>query len=97
MFNYPYQSVQNIIFVTEAEARAYILPSNSQVLLMDKDQPVFYIKTTDSLGQSTLRIFDFTERQQIATTPETAIEELKAEIAALKAQLTPTKEGTNNG
>lgn len=94
MFNYPYQSVQNIIFVTEAEAKAYLLPSNSQVLLMDKDAPVFYIKTTDPLGQSTLRVFDFTERPLQNT--DTTIADLKAEIDALKAQLAK-KEEQNNG
>ena len=62
MFNYS-QPIHNIIFLTRQEAEAYILPPSSQVFLMDKDSPTFYIKSTDNLGQSTLTEYTFTQKE----------------------------------
>lgn len=82
----------------EAGAKAYTIAPNSSVLLMDSEQDVFYIKTTDAAGMPSLRVFQYTE---IVTTPavENAAEEryvtleefnrFKAEM--LKAPKTTTK------
>lgn len=70
MFN-SYSPVQNIIFVTEDEARNYIIPPSSKVLLMSKDSQRFWIKTSDSWGQTTLVPYDFKEvPQPTASTPQ---------------------------
>lgn len=59
----PYQQAQDpngntMIFVRGInEAATY--PANKPVLLMDANDPVFYIK-----DQSSLRVFDYTERNQ---------------------------------
>ena len=49
----------DIKFVTEDEARAYIVMPNAKVMLMDRDKSVFYIKSADSLGKSTLEGFKY--------------------------------------
>lgn len=66
MYTFPYD---NLVFVSEDEARAYLLPPNSRRLLMDKDRSVFYIKSTDALGQSTMDAYEFTK---ITTPPRNA-------------------------
>ena len=40
-------------------AKAFILPPNTQKLLLDSDNPFFYIKTTDLQGKPTVRRFRY--------------------------------------
>lgn len=49
----------DIKFVTADEAKAYIVMPNTKVMLMDRDKSVFYIKSADSLGKSTLEGFKY--------------------------------------
>lgn len=59
----PAPNTNNLIRVTGPEsAKAYPLGPNSVVLLLDGNDPVFYIKTTDDGGFASMRTFDFTER-----------------------------------
>ncbi len=53
-----------IIWVQGIEgAKAYQMPANSNIMLLDSDnEGVFYIKTSDNIGMCNLRIFDYTER-----------------------------------
>lgn len=51
----------DIKFVTEDEAKGYILFPNTRVMLLDRDKSVFYIKTADSLGKSTLEGYKYTK------------------------------------
>ena len=51
----------DIKFVTEDEAKGYILFPNTIVMLLDRDKSVFYIKTADSLGKSTLEGYKYTK------------------------------------
>lgn len=44
-------------------AKAYILQPNSTIFLMDSDNPFFYIKSTNNLGQASIRQFKFEEIQ----------------------------------
>ena len=47
----------------ESAAKAYPVASGASVLLMDSENPVMYIKSTDTSGMpQPLRIFDYTER-----------------------------------
>ena len=47
----------------EAGAKSYAIAPNQSVLLMDSENNVFYIKSSDSSGMPMpLRIFDYTER-----------------------------------
>lgn len=42
-------------------AKAYILQPNSTIFLMDSDNPFFYVKSTNNLGQASIRKFKFEE------------------------------------
>lgn len=60
----PQNSTSNFLWVQgEASAKAYPVVSGQSVLLMDSEDSVFYIKSTDQSGMpQPLRIFDYTER-----------------------------------
>jgi hypothetical protein len=54
----PIQS--NIEYVNGIEgAKAFILPPNTQKLLLDSDNSFFYIKTTDTQGKPSVRRFRY--------------------------------------
>lgn len=61
--NYPYQTNGNYYyFVSGVEgAKTFQMSANQTVMLMDSDHPVCYMKTTNSLGQPTLRFFKLEE------------------------------------
>lgn len=73
-YNYPYsytlqqqqqpQQSSGINWVQgEAGAKSYALAPGQSVLLMDSENNVFYIKSSDASGMPMpLRIFDYTER-----------------------------------
>lgn len=44
-------------------AKAFFVPPNGRVLLMDSDNPVFYMKTANAMGQTSMRTFKFEEVQ----------------------------------
>ena len=44
-----------------ASAKSYQLQPNQNVMLMDNDEPLVYMKTTDGLGKANLRIFKLVE------------------------------------
>lgn len=54
--NMPFNDVR---FATIEEAKAYIMLPNTKVMFMDRDNSVFYIKSADSLGKSTIEAFKF--------------------------------------
>lgn len=51
--------MQGVKFVTQDEAKAYIVMPNQRVMLMDKNNSLFYIKSADGLGQSNLEAYEF--------------------------------------
>lgn len=57
----------DIKFVTEDEAKGYILFPNTRVMLLDRDKSVFYIKTADSLGKSTLEGYKYAKLEDKST------------------------------
>lgn len=42
-------------------ARAFFVPANSSVLLLDSDSNMFYIKTSNSSGQSSIKNYTYSE------------------------------------
>ena len=52
--------IQDIRFVTNKEAEAYIIYPNSRVLLLDTENGVAHLKTADAMGKSTTQYFKFT-------------------------------------
>ena len=54
------QMQSNIEYVNGIEgAKAFILPPNTQKLLLDSDNAFFYIKTTDTQGKPSVRRFKY--------------------------------------
>lgn len=52
----------------EAGAKSFVIGAGQSVMLMDSENSVFYIKSTDASGMPLpLRIFDYTERVQNTT------------------------------
>lgn len=45
-------------------ARAYQIPPNSTVPLLDANNDIFYVKSTDATGFPTIRIFSFVEQKE---------------------------------
>jgi len=59
----PQQASNGLIFVQgENAAKAYLVPPNTTVLLMDSESQKFYIKSADASGMPMpLRIFEYAE------------------------------------
>ena len=103
-FNQPFtaQSTQGNIFsyVNGLEgAKAFLMPPNGKAVLMDSDNPIFYFKSSNEMGQSSIRIFRFEEIKENENNVTYASEE---EIKALKERVdnlekTLKKEEQNNG
>lgn len=94
----PQQTQGSVIWVQgEAGAKAYMVAAGNNVLLLDSDNPVFYIKSTDQSGMPLpLRIFDYTERAQAGKTAPAAQAPqpeyvTRAEFEAAIERLTPQK------
>ena len=62
----PAQSNQSLIYVQgESAAKSWMVGAGQSVLLMDSENPVFYIKSADASGiPLPLRVFDYVERNQ---------------------------------
>lgn len=57
----------------EEGAKAFLVAAGNSILLLDSENPSFYIKSADQSGMPLpLRIFDYTERTQAAKPPAAA-------------------------
>lgn len=89
-----YAPVHNMIFVSDDEVKTYYLPPNSKVLLMSKDKPIFYVKSTDTIGQPTIDVYSFKKEETSSSSqPSNGVtkdefDAFKAEILALLAPVT---------
>lgn len=99
-YQQPQQSAPIIWVQGEEGAKAYMVAAGNSVLLMDSENSVFYIKSTDASGMpQPLRVFDYTERgKQAPKKPETVDDKFvtRAEFDALRARfdaLTADKPG----
>lgn len=54
--DYPFLGVK---FVNEQEANSFTLDPNTRILLMDKNNQVFWVKWTDSMGSSSMEKYRF--------------------------------------
>lgn len=96
----PQQQSGGLIWVQgESGAKSYPVSAGQSVLLMDSESNRFFIKSADASGMPLpLRIFDYTERKDVARATESASaatldvsrfvthEELESRIAAILAQ-----------
>lgn len=61
------QPTNDMLFVlNENEASAYPVAPNNSVVLWDKNNKTFYIKTANAQGIPSMQIYDFTERVEKA-------------------------------
>lgn len=59
----PQKPANDIIWVQgEAGAKGYLVAPNNTVVLWDTENPVIYVKTADASGIPSMRVLDFTER-----------------------------------
>lgn len=77
----PQQPKTNIQFFTEEEIKAYVLMPNAQIWAMDKEKPVFYVKTADNVGRSTLNVFEYKSVSETAPQTESADYAKKSDLA----------------
>ena len=74
-----------------AGAKSYLLAPGQTAMLMDSENPVFYIKSADQSGMPTLRAFDYKERVTEQPAPAQGVdmsayvtrEELEKKLAEL--------------
>lgn len=109
----PPQSSNSLIWVQGIEgAKSYLVGAGQSVLLMDSENQVFYIKSTDSSGMPLpLRIFSYSEQSQGQDMPNSASydkidmsgfvtrEEFESRLSELatKKKTTTRKEDVENG
>ena len=66
------QPTNDMLFVlNENEASAYPVAPNNSVVLWDKNNKTFYIKTANAQGIPSMQIYDFTERIENAQNEHT--------------------------
>lgn len=85
-------------------AKAFFVPPNGRVLLMDSDNPVFYMKTANAMGQTTIRPYRFEEiqdqpapkvdyvKQSDLTAFDVRIKRLEDILSGVKKNAEPTTE-----
>ena len=62
----PYQQRPLIDWVVgKASADAYPMAPNGRVMLMDSQEPILYVKTTDPMGRPSMIIYDLVERKPV--------------------------------
>lgn len=68
--NYNYPSNNNLTWVTgEAGAKSYLVAPNSTATLWDSEAQVIYLKSADASGMPSMKILDYTIRDNGANTP----------------------------
>ncbi|MBP5475042.1 MAG: hypothetical protein J6X83_02120 [Methanomicrobium sp.] len=60
----------------EAGAKSYLVAPNNTVQLWDSEQNVIYLKSADASGMPSIKILDYTIRQEA---PKTPVDALKTE------------------
>ena len=93
-FNQPFtaQSTQGNIFsyVNGLEgAKAFLMPPNGKAVLMDSDNPIFYFKSSNEMGQSSIRKLEKIKenKNNIAYASEEEIKALKERVDNLEKNL----------
>ena len=71
----------------EVGAQAYMIAPNTSILLMDSDNPMFYIKTSDIKGKATIRAYKYEEVQPGVQTQKEPVYVTKEEFDKFKEEL----------
>ena len=87
-----------IIWVQGIEgAKAYQIPQNSNVILMDSEKNRMYIKTSDNIGMCNLRIFDFTEITETSSSNNSIVPQMDMSQFVTREELTKILQEYNEG
>jgi hypothetical protein len=94
---YPQQQTQpanNMIWVQgESGAKSYLLAPNTTLPLWDSERQTIYIKSTDNSGMPSMKILDYTIRENANTPLQTPLTDkgkeyaTKEELNALKGEI----------
>lgn len=108
----PTQPVQNVnwVYVSGVDgAKNQIVQPGQTVWMMDNNEPYFYVKAVDGVGSSSLRIFQFSEVQEVAPehptqqidmsgyVPRGEFDDLKAQVEQLTTKQTKASVKANKG
>ena len=75
---------QGLLWVSgEVGAKSYLVAPNSTVLLMDSDAQRFYLKSADSSGMPSLRVFEYSE---VNNTPQNALQAPQSDFKELDSK-----------
>lgn len=103
-FYQPYQAYQpqqnnGIIWVQgEAGAKSYMVAPNTTAQLWDSEAQVIYLKSADATGMPSMRVLDYTIRDNTPKQPQNAVLQqqgdypTRKEFEALKTQINALKE-----
>ena len=94
----PQQNSGGLIWVQgEAAAKSYLIAPNTSIALWDSESSVIYIKSADSSGMPSMKVLDYTIRENVQNAPKNANNDTYAtkadlsavydQIAALKAEI----------
>lgn len=94
----PTQNSNNIIWVQgEAGAKSYLVAPNQTVQLWDSESQTIYLKSADASGMPSIKILDYTIRDNTPKSPEISpqrsfatkedIEHLESELTSLKTKI----------
>lgn len=84
----PQQQTNGIIWVQgEAGAKSYLVAPNNTVQLWDSESQTIYLKSADASGMPSMRILDYTIRQNPSQIPQN--------ITTEQRQDTPTRQEIN--
>lgn len=104
MFGNPYGNCNIIWANSEADARAHPVAPGCSAQIMDRNEQIFYIKSTDASGMPIFRKFSYKEIiEQSAPSGDfvsrTEFNQLMEQLAALNRELGigTKQEGANNG
>lgn len=89
------QPQSSIIWVQgEAGAKSYLVAPNTTVQLWDSESQTIYLKSADAAGMPSIKVIDYTIRETPAADPQASgkVDELAAEVAALRKELNELKE-----
>lgn len=78
------------IWVRSEDVANFMVAPNNTVPLWDIENPIIYLKSADSMGRPSVKILDYTIREESTSDDLT---DLRNEVADLKAQIESMKKG----
>lgn len=98
-YQMPQPNTAGIIWIQgEAGAKSYMVAPNTTAVLFDSESQTIYLKSADATGMPSMRVLDYTIRDNTPKTPGNAVLQQKGdyptreEFDALKTQINALKE-----